>query len=36
MPYLEITETVLVQCNIVNNNYQKTSHSLCTFVWNMF
>ena len=22
VPYLEITEVVLVHCNIVNNNYQ--------------
>ena len=28
MPYLEISEVVLVHCNIVNNNYQKNSKSL--------
>ena len=25
VPYLEITEVVLVHCNIVNNNYQQNS-----------
>ena len=25
VPYLEITEVVLIHCNIVNNNYQKDS-----------
>ena len=25
VPRLEITEVVLVQCNIVNNNYQQNS-----------
>ena len=28
MPHLEITEAVLVYCNIVNNNYQKESRVL--------
>ena len=32
MPYLEISEVVLVHCNIVNNNYQKNSRVLHTFV----
>ena len=34
VPYLEITEVVLVYCNIVNNNYQQDSRVLCTFVPN--
>ena len=32
VPYLEITEAVLIQCNIVNNNYQQDSRVLYTFV----
>ena len=24
VPYLEITEVVLIHCNVVNNSYQKT------------
>ena len=28
VPHLEITEVVLVQCNIVNNNYQEDSRVL--------
>ena len=32
--HLEITEVVLVHCNIVNNNYQKDSRVLHTFVPN--
>ena len=31
---LEITEVVLVQCNIVNNDYQQNSRVLYTFVPN--
>ena len=31
---LEITEVVLEQCNIVNNNYQRDSLALYTFVPN--
>ena len=31
---LEITEVVLVQCNIVNNDYQQNSRVLHTFVPN--
>ena len=31
---LEITEVVLEQCNIVNNNYQRDSQPLYTFVPN--
>ena len=34
MPYLKIAEVVLVQCNIVNNNYQQNSRFLYTFVSN--
>ena len=30
--YLEITEVVLVHCNIVNNDYQQDSRVLYTFV----
>ena len=28
VPHLEITELVLIQCNIVNNNYQQDSRVL--------
>ena len=31
---LEVTEVVLVHCNIVNNNYQRSSKVLYTFVLN--
>ena len=34
MPRLEITEVVLVHCNIVNNNYQQNSRFLYTFLPN--
>ena len=34
MPYLEITEVVLVFCNIVNDYYQQNSRVLYTFVPN--
>ena len=34
VPYLEITEVVLVHCNIVNNNYQQNSQVLSTIVPN--
>ena len=34
VPHLEITELVLVHCNIVNNNYQQDSRVLYTFVPN--
>ena len=33
-PRLEITEVVLVHCNIVNNDYQQGSRVLYTFVPN--
>ena len=32
MSYLEITEVVLVHCNIVNNDYQQYWRVLYTFV----
>ena len=34
MLHLEITEVVLIHCNIVNNNYQQDSTVLYTFVPN--
>ena len=34
VPYFEITEVVLVGCNIVNNNYQQNMRVLYTFVPN--
>ena len=34
VPYLEITEVVLVHCNMVNNDYQQDSRVLYTFVSN--
>ena len=34
MPHLEITEVVLINCIIVNNNYQQDSRVLFTFVPN--
>ena len=34
MPHLEITEEVLVHCNIANNDYQHDSRALYTFVPN--
>ena len=34
VPHLEITEVVLVHCNIVNNDYQQDSRELYTFVPN--
>ena len=36
VPYLEITEVVLVHCNIVNNDYQQDSRVLYTFVPNKY
>ena len=32
--HLEITEVVLVHCDIVNNDYQQDSRVLCTFLPN--
>ena len=34
VPYLEITEVVLVHCDIVNNDYQQDSRVLYTFAPN--
>ena len=34
VPHLEITEVVLIHCNIVNNDYQQDSRVLYTFVTN--
>ena len=34
VPHLEITEVVLVFCNIVNNDYQQDSKVLYTFILN--
>ena len=34
MPYLEITEVVLIHCNVANNSYQQISRVLYTFVPN--
>ena len=34
VPHLEITEVVLVHCNILNNDYQQDSRVLYTFVSN--
>ena len=34
MPHLEITEVVLVHCNIANNNFQQDSRVLHTFIPN--
>ena len=34
VPHIEITEVVLIHCNIVNNDYQQDSRVLYTFVPN--
>ena len=34
VPYLEITEVILIYCNIVNNNYERNLRLLYTFVCN--
>ena len=34
VPHLEMTEVVIVHCDIVNNDYQQDSRVLCTFVPN--
>ena len=34
LPHLEISELVLIHCNIVNNNYQQNSRILYTFAPN--
>ena len=36
MPHIEVTETVLVHCNIVNNDYQQDWRILYTFVPNKY
>ena len=36
VPYLEITEVVLMHCDIANNNYQRNSRLLYAFVPNNF
>ena len=32
VPHLEIVELVLIHCNLINNNYQRNSRVLYTFV----
>ena len=34
MPHLEITEVLLIHCNIVNSSYQQDSRLLCAFAPN--
>ena len=34
VPYLEITEVIVIHCNVVNNSYQQNSGVLCTLVPN--
>ena len=34
VPHLELTELVLVHCNIVNNDYEHDSRVLYTFILN--
>ena len=34
VPQLEVVELVLVHCNLVNNDYQQDSETLCAFVPN--
>ena len=34
MPHFEFTQAVLVQCNIVNNDYEQDSRALYKFVAN--
>ena len=34
VPHLEVTEVVLIHCNIVNNDYQQDSRDLYTFLPN--
>ena len=34
LPYLEVVESILVHCNLVNNDYQQDSRILYTFVQN--
>ena len=34
LPYIEITEVVLIHCNVVNNSFQQNSRVLYTFIPN--
>ena len=34
VPHLDVVELVIVHCNIINNNYQRDSRILYTFVPN--
>ena len=34
VPHLEISEVVLMHCNIVNKDYQEDSRVLCTIIPN--
>ena len=34
LPYIKVTEVVLIHCNLVNNSYQQNSRVLHTFVPN--
>ena len=34
VPYLEITEVVLIHCNIINNNYERNIIVMYKFVTN--
>ena len=34
VPHLEIVELVIVNCNVINNNYQRDSRILYTFIPN--
>ena len=34
VPHLEVVESILVHCNLINNDYQQDSRVLCTFVPN--
>ena len=34
VPYLKITEVILIHCNVVNNSYQQNSRVLYTFISN--
>ena len=34
VPYLEITEIVLIHCNVVRNSYQQNSRALYTYIPN--
>ena len=36
VPHLEITEVVLIHCNIVNNDHQQDSRVLYTFIPNKY